>query len=92
MKPQSTRVIANRIRVLFVASEIYPLAKTGGLADVCGALPLALAKEGGVDMLLMLPGYDGALAAVGDAREIAKLPDLPGGPARLPAIASFMRS
>jgi starch synthase len=83
MKSQSTRVIANRIRVLFVASEIYPLAKTGGLADVCGALPQALAKDGDVDMLLMLPGYDSALAAVGDAREIAELPNLPGGPARL---------
>ena len=83
MTSQSSRVIANRVRVLFVASEIFPLAKTGGLADVCGALPLALAKDGDVDMLLMLPGYDSALAAVGDAREIAKLSNLPGGPARL---------
>jgi len=30
------------IRVLSVASEIYPLVKTGGLADVVGALPIAL--------------------------------------------------
>lgn len=30
------------LRVLFVASEIFPLAKTGGLADVAGALPSAL--------------------------------------------------
>ena len=83
MTSQSARAIANRLRVLFVASEIYPLAKTGGLADVCGALPLALAKAGDIDMLLMLPGYDSAIAAVPDAREIATLPDLPGGPARL---------
>jgi len=34
------------MRVLSVASEIYPIIKTGGLADVAGALPLALAAEG----------------------------------------------
>lgn len=83
MKPYPALAIANRVRVLFVSSEIYPLAKTGGLADVCGALPLALARDGDVDMLLMLPGYDSALAAVGSLREIAVLPNLPGGPARL---------
>ena len=31
-------------RLLFVCAEIYPLAKTGGLADVCAALPRALAR------------------------------------------------
>ena len=83
MKLQPVRPIANRVRVLFESSEIYPLAKPGGLADVCGALPAALAKEGDIDMLLMLPGYDSALAGVENAREIAMLPDLPGGSARL---------
>ena len=34
------------IGVLSVASEIFPLIKTGGLADVAGALPAALAAEG----------------------------------------------
>ena len=34
-----------RIKVLSVASEIYPLVKTGGLADVIGALPAALAMK-----------------------------------------------
>jgi starch synthase len=34
------------MRVLFVSSEIYPLAKTGGLADVSAALPEALAGMG----------------------------------------------
>ena len=33
-------------RLLFVCAEFYPLAKTGGLADVCAALPRALAREG----------------------------------------------
>ena len=35
------------LRVLSVASECAPLVKTGGLADVVGALPAALAAEGG---------------------------------------------
>ncbi|HEV2675605.1 MAG TPA: glycogen synthase GlgA [Aliidongia sp.] len=83
MKPYPARAIANRVRVLFVSSEIYPLAKTGGLADVCGALPLALAHDGDVDILVMMPGYDSAIAAVDDLREIARLPNLPGGPGRL---------
>ena len=35
-----------RMQVLSVASEIFPLIKTGGLADVAGALPIALAGQG----------------------------------------------
>ena len=34
------------MRVLFVSSEIYPYAKTGGLADVSSALPKALREKG----------------------------------------------
>jgi starch synthase len=47
-------------RVLFVASEIHPLAKTGGLADVCAALPRALARLG-ADIRLLMPAYESAL-------------------------------
>ncbi len=36
----------SKIKVLFVASEIEPYAKTGGLADVSSALPKALAGKG----------------------------------------------
>lgn len=46
------------MKVLSVASECAPLVKTGGLADVVGALPGALAAEG-VDMRVMLPAYPG---------------------------------
>ncbi len=49
------------MRVLFVSSEIYPLIKTGGLADVSGALPQAL-KQLKVDIRLLLPAYKGILA------------------------------
>jgi starch synthase len=48
------------MRVLFASSEIYPLAKTGGLADVSAALPRALSALG-VDVHLIMPGYPGAL-------------------------------
>ena len=43
---QYTMRIISRVRILMVASEVHPFAKTGGLADVLGALPLALAKLG----------------------------------------------
>ena len=43
-------------RVLSVASECAPLVKTGGLADVVGALPAAL-KAHGDDVKTLLPGY-----------------------------------
>lgn len=46
------------MRVLFCASEIVPLAKTGGLADVAGALPAALAARG-IDVHLAMPRYRG---------------------------------
>jgi starch synthase len=45
-----------RGRVLSVASECVPLVKTGGLADVVGALPGALAAAGW-DMRVLLPAY-----------------------------------
>lgn len=49
------------MRVLFVSSEISPLAKSGGLADVSAALPLALARLG-VEMRLLMPAYPQAMA------------------------------
>ena len=51
------------MKVLFATSEAHPLAKTGGLADVSGALPAAL-QEIGVDARVLLPAYPAALANV----------------------------
>jgi len=48
------------MRVLFVSSEIYPLVKTGGLADVSAALPKVLTALG-VEIQLLLPGYPKAI-------------------------------
>lgn len=50
-------------RVPFVSSEVFSLAKTGGLADVSGALPAALSCLG-ADVRVMLPGYPQALDLV----------------------------
>jgi starch synthase len=44
------------LRVLHVASEAFPLLKTGGLGDVIGALPAALQRRG-VDARVLLPGF-----------------------------------
>jgi starch synthase len=58
--------------VLFVTSECAPLVKTGGLADVAGALPLAL-RLAGVDARVLLPGYPAVLAGLDDATEVARI-------------------
>ena len=73
------------IRVLSVASECAPLVKTGGLADVAGALPAALAPAG-VQMRTLLPGYPAVMAAARRGRQVATFDDLFGGPARLLAV------
>ncbi len=48
------------MRLLFAASEAYPLIKTGGLADVASGLPAALAALG-CDVRIVLPAYPEAL-------------------------------
>ena len=63
------------MKILSVTSEMYPLVKTGGLADVAGALPLALNKLG-VEMRTVLPGYDPVLQHVTDAQPVLTIPSL----------------
>jgi starch synthase len=60
------------IRVLHVASELYPLLKTGGLADVTGALPAALVEQG-ADARLLLPGFPAVADGLEDLRPVARL-------------------
>lgn len=74
--------IGRSLTVLSVASEAYPLVKTGGLADVVGALPGALASEG-VHVRTLLPAYPAVLDAMGDATVVHEYRDLMGGSARL---------
>ena len=70
------------LNVLSVASEAAPLIKTGGLADVAGALPAAVAPHG-VAMTTFLPGYPAVLKAIGKARDVHRWDSLLGKPARL---------
>jgi len=53
------------MRVLQVSAEIFPLLKTGGLADIAGALPAALLKQG-CDVRVLLPGFPAILAGLQD--------------------------
>ena len=66
------------MRVLFVTSEIAPLIKTGGLADVSAALPAALHAKG-VDVRVLLPGYTQVLSAMQEMAVIAKFPPSAAG-------------
>jgi starch synthase len=51
------------MRILQVSAEYYPLLKTGGLADVTGALPQAL-RPHGCDVRALLPGFPAILAGL----------------------------
>jgi starch synthase len=71
------------LKVLFATSEIAPLIKTGGLADVSGALPAAL-RAIGVDVHVLVPGYKQVIAHMLQHDVAATFGDLPGfPPARL---------
>jgi starch synthase len=61
------------MRVLFVTSEVNPLAKSGGLADVSRALSLALRRTG-ADVRVIIPGYNSAIAQLKNPRIEVRLP------------------
>ena len=70
------------VKLLSVASEVYPIIKTGGLADVAGALPAALAAEG-VTTRTLIPGYPAVTKALQNAAVMLDWPEFYGGAARL---------
>ncbi|MFA7413534.1 MAG: glycogen synthase GlgA [Rhizobium sp.] len=51
------------MKVLSIASEVYPLVKTGGLADVAGALPLALTAHD-IEVKTLVPGYPAVMKVI----------------------------
>ena len=69
-------------KVLSVASECVPLIKTGGLADVVGALPAALAPLGW-EMRVILPAYRALRSRLEAMAEVWEEPDLYGGTGRV---------
>ena len=66
-----------RPRVLHVAAEVFPLVKTGGLADVTGALPQALIRAG-ADARLLLPGLPAIAESVPQSRKVCEIGPLFG--------------
>ncbi len=72
----------SELKVLSVASEIFPLVKTGGLADVAGALPRALSREN-VVMRTLVPAYPAVRDKLADVSTAREYDNLFGGPARL---------
>jgi starch synthase len=70
------------LKVLAVAPECYPLIKTGGLADVVGALPGAVAPLG-CDMRVLLPLYPAVTENVGKCKAVHAYDDLFGGQAMI---------
>lgn len=64
------------MKVLFVSSEVFPLIKTGGLADVSGSLPNAL-QGMGVNIRILMPGYPAVLKELTDLQTVGALHHLP---------------
>ena len=70
------------MNLLFVASECSPFVKTGGLADVIGAVPKSLA-EAGVSVKVLLPCYPQLATLAANGKNVMTFDDLFGGPAKI---------
>lgn len=68
--------MAKSLSILFITSEVLPFAKTGGLADVSAALPLAL-TELGHDVRLIIPKYGSVSERRNRIHEIKRLKEIP---------------
>ncbi len=77
-RAKSSRASRRKLSILFVVSEMFPLAKTGGLADVAGALPKALAKRGH-DVRVLMPKYRATYSVDHRTDRIVDLPKIQFG-------------
>lgn len=80
MAVNGTASAADALDVLFVVSECAPLVKTGGLADVAGSLPDALAATG-CAVRVLLPAYPGLAERLENCEELLRIDALFGAPA-----------
>ena len=65
----------NKFKIFFVSPEVSPFAKTGGLAEVSGALPKVL-KERGHDVRMMMPNYRAVNERKFTLRDVIRLKDM----------------
>jgi len=65
------------MQVLHVCSELFPLLKTGGLADVAGALPAAQI-EGGTDVRVLIPAFPDIKRGLGETQVVGQLDTFAG--------------
>ena len=63
-------------KILFASSEVYPLIKTGGLADVSAALPVAI-KEKRHDIRIIMPAYQAVMKLVKTSKLVSEI-SIPG--------------
>lgn len=77
MTQTSVAMLPANLNVLSVASEMYPLIKTGGLGDVVGSLPGAL-RPYGIKTHTLLPGYPSVMEALEERRIIKNFENVLG--------------
>ncbi|TPG58832.1 glycogen synthase GlgA [Ewingella americana] len=65
------------MQVLHVCSELFPLLKTGGLADVAGALPAAQIA-GGTDVRVLIPAFPDIKRGIGETQVVGHLDTFAG--------------
>ena len=75
------------LKVLFVASECSPFIKTGGLADVIGSIPKALATDG-IEVKVLIPAYRALQGLAAAGRTLARYDNLFGGKAEIKSISA----
>lgn len=75
------------MNVLFVASECAPFVKTGGLADVIGAVPKSLSARG-ASVKVLMPAYPALAHLVAEGELAGEIPHLFGGSAKLIAVSA----
>lgn len=67
--------VNDKLTVLFVTSEVAPLIKTGGLADVSASLPVAL-MHSGVDIRVLVPGYPAVIEGIKSKGRLTSFPSI----------------